>query len=98
MLSQTTFTIINLVYIVLNMVMLKSIVEGGRFRKLYIIDYLLAIFFHGIYITLMYEYRPVDMRNSSMRTEYLEYGSTTIDGVYGRKYRYDLLVDKKEKN
>ena len=94
MLSPTTFIVVNILYLIANLNIMYQVVKKGLFRKLYIFDYLLAVFFNAIYLSIMYTQRPLNMQNSSMKMDYLSYGSTAIDGVYGRKYRYDLLVDK----
>lgn len=32
-----------------------------------------------------------------LKTDYVSFGSTALDAVYGRKYNYDMILDKKEK-
>lgn len=61
-----------------------------------IIEIVIAIFFNT-YMLLLLKFQYSSPIQHKQKTDYVSFGSTALDAVYGRKYNYDLILDKKEK-
>lgn len=55
------------------------------------------ITFNTFLILILFIDRPKAFQKKEI-SEYVTYGSSMLDAMYGRKYRYDILVDKKKQD
>ena len=62
-----------------------------------VVELYIIITFNAFLSCILFIERPIAFKKKEI-SEYVTYGSSMQDAMYGRKYRYDILVDKKKQD
>ena len=87
-----SFALTIILYTIFQIVMAYLYIRGF----VHALDILIYAICNIVIIVLLYHNRP-KVENDKYIPDYIEHGQSSHDAIYGRKYRYDIIVDPKTK-
>lgn len=94
MISLPAFILSITLYIAFSGAMMYVLFSRFNNRSLHLLDIITYLIFNICIVAYLHYHRP-KQRDDKYLPEYIEYGQSMNDAMFGRKYRYDTLLDNK---